>query len=184
MDLTEKLPDTVKFQVNTSDYCDKVICINFSTNVSQDVHLSPVKDLLNSICSGMADKTFATKTFLGRTILNKEGNWADNGILSIQASSQNRVPCPLPTMKDPRPTKSHPTLIIPVQKGESVDSGCTEASVFPRRYLFERNSCHTPSSFSILKRHFLNKHIFLISRTSIPNPPWSFRGQIIRTPFG
>jgi hypothetical protein len=45
--------------------------------------------------------------------------------------------------------------------------------------LLWRISCQTPSSFRSLNNHLLSKHLFFNSKTSTPNPPWSFGLQIM-----
>ena len=64
IDLTENKPDGVNFHLNVSSSVDKEIGIDFSTKLSQSVHLLPVKDRLNSkLIGGALDNTSATRAY-------------------------------------------------------------------------------------------------------------------------
>ena len=104
------------------------------------------------------------------------GYCSARGSSSSHVSSQNLVVNPLPTQNLARRKNASFVLISPFQKGESVGLVVTWARVFECKYLFRSISAHIPScSTDNLYNHLLIRHLFLISRFSMPRPP-SFLG--------
>jgi hypothetical protein len=118
IDLTEKIPEVIKFHTQASGSPDKFILIRHCKRSSQISILSLDNFLLNSIFSGLLVKTCDARTFLRRTMLYGEGNSSANDQSPNHVSSQKRVLWPLPTFKKPREKKSSLTPIIPFQNGE------------------------------------------------------------------
>jgi hypothetical protein len=106
-------------------------------------------------------------------MLYREGYCCVRGLSPSQRSSQNRVSRPFPILKEPIEKKTSFTFIRPFQKGESVVLTWTWDRVLECKYLLCSNSCHITFSFKSFNNHFLSKHLFLISKTSTPSPPWS-----------
>jgi hypothetical protein len=80
---------------------------------------------------------------------------------------------PFPILKEPQEKKSCLSFITPFQKDEPVRLAYKCASILEWRYLLCINYCHTPSSFKRLNNQLPSKHLFLITNTSTPRPPWS-----------
>jgi hypothetical protein len=86
------------------------------TNCNQSVHLFAESVLLKDMFKGLRLKTFATETCFCYTMLYREGYCCDRGLFPNHVSSQNLVPIPFPTLKEPLIKNSSFTFINSFQK--------------------------------------------------------------------
>ena len=175
-DLTEDTPFVVNLHLKKSGSSLHDTCMGFSTKCNQDALLFPNTEHRNIRLIGATTSTSWSEIFWCAEILYKDGYCVENVELLSHTSFQKLVWRPFARTNDPREKKSSLTLINPLQKGECVGFPLTWDNVLSPKYLFVKGYCHIPFLFISLNNHLLKTHLFLISRTSIPSPPWSFGG--------
>ena len=143
IDWTKNKLIVVKYHLKLSGFLERLTPTNISTTFSNDVHLSPLKSCPKPMFSG-------------------DGYWSDK-VVSPNQETQNRVlnPSPMRTSLDWKTIFSIPW--VPSKKESLWAWLILEIEC---KYWLCSNFCHTPSSLISLN----NKHLFLISNTSIPKP--------------
>jgi len=101
MDRTVKWPFCVRDKKKISLWSVNWTFAILATKLCQACKLLPTKDLRKATFKGVDRRTVATVALLFHTMLYRDGYWYLKGVLSSQASSQNLVCDPSPTLNLP-----------------------------------------------------------------------------------
>jgi hypothetical protein len=126
------------------------------------------------IFGGLDPKTWAIVSPLWCTLAYNTGYYSRSVALPSHLSSQDRTSDPSLIENVPWPKKCFFVAMSSTEKCESPGFQKTFYKAFEPTYFRLRSVCQIPSSVNNLKSHFPRRDVFLISRSWIPSPPWSF----------